>query len=245
MPASRAARSVSSGSALGHLDHAADGEDAVERRRLGLGAAGRSRPSPDHLGEDRFVDAEALPRRRRCRRQAIAWMLPRDSRAAHALAHRQARVARSPAGTRTRMSSPLPLTLRSFPRPAVAVARAVGAGKTGHASKRHCASSPRMPVLSTSGTLGVPGKSAPGRLLRGRPRSGLRHELHRPVGGRGRFLRGLERQGVGAVRRFGTRGRCGFRRCARRSAPTSPAAPSASAPLPISRQRATLRRCSS
>ena len=102
------------GLALDRLDHTANGQNAVERRRRRPSTA-RAHPlhGGDHLGQHVLIDAQALVAPRFVlERRAPAWTLPRASRAAIARGP-PARAWSKPGGTRRRMSRPLPLTLRN------------------------------------------------------------------------------------------------------------------------------------
>jgi hypothetical protein len=125
---------------LAVLDDAADGEDAVEGRRLDGKARTDALHRGKHVGKSGLVDAQALRGRIRFQRQGGL-----DVAAGEALAAALAdlRLERLVAGRQAEAElEALAVDAAHLPRPAHAARRAVGAGKSRHACERHDALPP-------------------------------------------------------------------------------------------------------
>ena len=76
---------------LGSLDHAAQGQHPVERRRLDVERGGNPLHRGDHIGKDRFIDAEAARRRTGLEVQRRLDVAAREARRATLASRRSSR----------------------------------------------------------------------------------------------------------------------------------------------------------
>ena len=134
MPAS-AARVVSSGSRLDRLDDAANGQNPVERRRLRRHALADRVEGGDHLGEHVLVDADTSGAGVVLGDQAGLDVAARQA-GRDALAGGQLDVLEAGGQAQADIEA-LAVDAAHLPGPAIGLAGAVGAGKSGHAAERH------------------------------------------------------------------------------------------------------------
>jgi len=116
---------------IGDLDHALDGENAVQPRRLGLDAAGERVQRRDHGLEHLVID---LDDRRHPFALDVERPVQRAARHHLAGARPQCRLDRVPAGRQAQPQvEPLGVDRADLPRPPIGAGHAVAARKTGHA----------------------------------------------------------------------------------------------------------------
>jgi hypothetical protein len=120
---------------LGHVDHALERQDAVERRRRGIDLAAQALKGSQHRREHRLVDA-------RDRRYAFAAdRKVREHRAARqhlggTAAHRH--FDRVPAGRQAQLEvESFGVDRLDLPRPGIGAGGAVASREAGHARQRH------------------------------------------------------------------------------------------------------------
>ena len=133
----RAARLLGVLLSLDDVEHALDGDEAVDARRRGVRSSVRTRSAATMTCAKRaLVEADLLARRRATRVARLTVRLPRVTwrpTASRTLGSRCS----EPGGRRRRTSRPRPLTLRTSQCQATAAERAFRARKAGHALDGH------------------------------------------------------------------------------------------------------------